>query len=75
MIECFFCYSPSKDSYLFTECSHLVCSGCAAAKWDHRYTLKCCQQPTFLAEETSQALQLINQADHRLRAQDGSENN
>lgn len=60
MIECVFCCSP-KDSFIFTECGHFVCPACASEKWDGRYTLKCCSQNTFLAEETTQALTQINQ--------------
>lgn len=56
MIECVFCYSSSKDNYLFTECCHLVCIDCASAKWDRRFSLKCCEQVTFLSEETSDML-------------------
>jgi hypothetical protein len=56
MIECVFCYSPSKEDYIFTECDHLVCTDCASAKWDKKYSLRCCNKLTYLSEETSNAL-------------------
>lgn len=56
MIECVFCCSPSKDNYIYTECNHLICADCARNQWDGRYSLKCCNQLTFLSEETTEEL-------------------
>jgi|JI6StandDraft_1071083.scaffolds.fasta_scaffold850779_2 hypothetical protein len=69
MIECVCCYSSSKDSYIFTECSHLICGDCASSKWDGRYSLKCCNQLTFLSEDTTEVLSLINQQKIHIRVE------
>jgi len=60
MLECSFCYSGSQDDYLFTDCNHLVCIDCASAKWDRKYSLKCCNKITYLSEETALILERLN---------------
>lgn len=61
MIECSFCCSSSQEDYIFAECNHLVCTACAGAKWDRKYSLRCCNKVTYLDEETALALVRMNE--------------
>lgn len=56
MIECNFCSSKNKPSFIYAECNHFICLDCACDRWDRKYSFKCCGKITFLEEETCMAL-------------------
>ena len=56
MINCQLCHSATRESYLYTECNHLICAECASAKWDQKYSIRCCDKTTYLDDDTCNSL-------------------